>query len=51
MMIEILTAGARSGPRLPFADHFPGISDVEKALSDGYTTGSGMGLASVAANA
>jgi serine/threonine-protein kinase RsbT len=44
MTMEVLTAGARSGLRLTFADRGPGISDVEKALSDGFTTGSGMGL-------
>jgi serine/threonine-protein kinase RsbT len=44
MTIEVLTAGARSGLRLTFADRGPGIPDMEKALSDGFTTGSGMGL-------
>jgi serine/threonine-protein kinase RsbT len=44
MTIEILNSGARSGLRLTFEDHGPGIPDIEKALSDGYTTGSGMGL-------
>ena len=27
-----------------FEDHGPGISDLEKALTDGYTTGKGMGM-------
>ena len=27
-----------------FTDTGPGIADVEKALTDGYTTGSGLGL-------
>jgi serine/threonine-protein kinase RsbT len=35
--------GARS-VRLTFIDHGPGIPDVPAALSDGYTTGSGLGL-------
>lgn len=30
--------------RLVFADSGPGIGDIELAMSDGYTTGSGMGL-------
>lgn len=44
MAIEVITAGARSGLRLSFEDHGPGIPDIEQALKDGYTTGSGMGL-------
>ena len=34
----------RSGLRLVFEDHGPGIIDIKLALTDGYTTGSGMGL-------
>ena len=30
--------------RAVFTDAGPGIADVEKALTDGYTTGSGLGL-------
>jgi serine/threonine-protein kinase RsbT len=36
--------GSRHGLRLTFIDHGPGIPDVELALTDGYTTGSGLGL-------
>ena len=36
--------GAKSGLRLTFEDHGPGIADIEQALKDGFTTGSGMGL-------
>ena len=36
--------GARKGLRLTFEDHGPGIPDIEKALTDGYTTGKGMGM-------
>jgi serine/threonine-protein kinase RsbT len=32
------------GVRLTFADRGPGIADVKLALTDGYTTGSGLGL-------
>ncbi len=42
--MEILTDGIRKGLRLTFTDQGPGISDVERALSDGYTSGSGLGL-------
>ena len=34
----------RSGIRIVFADHGPGIADVDLALTDGYTTGGGLGL-------
>ena len=44
MTIEVLSVGARSGLRLTFEDHGPGIPDIEQALKDGFTTGSGMGL-------
>lgn len=44
MTIEELANGTRSGLRLIFEDQGPGIPDIEKALTDGFTTGSGMGL-------
>ena len=42
--LEILNDGLRRGLRLTFEDQGPGIPDVELALRDGYTTGSGLGL-------
>src|ERR1700748_3883077 len=42
--IEVLQNGIKSGLRLEFFDRGPGISDIEQALKDGYTTGGGMGL-------
>lgn len=44
MVLDLLEEGARRGIRLRFEDHGPGIADVERALTDGYTTGNGMGL-------
>lgn len=44
LCLEALQEGARRGLRLTFEDHGPGIADLELALKDGYTTGSGMGL-------
>jgi serine/threonine-protein kinase RsbT len=41
---ELLNNGSRHGLRLIFEDHGPGIPDIEQALRDGYTTGSGLGL-------
>lgn len=42
--LELLTEGVRTGLRITFEDHGPGIADIEQALSDGYTSGNGMGL-------
>jgi serine/threonine-protein kinase RsbT len=42
--LEGLVAAARHGLRLTFSDKGPGIADVELALKDGFTTGSGLGL-------
>jgi len=43
-LLETVHDGARRGLRLTFTDKGPGIADVARALSDGYTTGSGLGL-------
>ena len=42
--IEAVTNGARTGLRLTFEDQGPGIKDIELALRDGYTTGTGLGM-------
>ena len=42
--IETLEEGIRLGLRLVVEDNGPGISDIKLALTDGYTTGNGMGL-------
>ena len=44
MHVEMLQNGARRGVRLTFEDQGPGIPDIELALTDGYTSGSGLGL-------
>jgi serine/threonine-protein kinase RsbT len=44
MTIESLSNGAKSGLRLVFEDQGPGIPDIELALKDGFTSGSGLGL-------
>jgi serine/threonine-protein kinase RsbT len=36
--------GPRTGLRLTFEDRGPGIPDIDLALRDGFTTGSGLGL-------
>ena len=42
--IEMIHEGFRRGVRLTFEDQGPGIPNVELALRDGYTSGSGLGL-------
>lgn len=42
--LEALQEGPRRGLRLTFEDQGPGIPDIEKALTDGYTSGKGMGM-------
>lgn len=44
LTLEALQEGPRHGLRLVFEDEGPGIPDVQQALRDGFTTGSGMGL-------
>lgn len=43
-LIESLQDGIRKGVRLTFEDQGPGIEDLDKAMTDGWTSGSGMGL-------
>jgi serine/threonine-protein kinase RsbT len=40
----MLHNGVRCGLQLTFEDRGPGISDIELAMKDGYTTGGGLGL-------
>lgn len=42
--LDTLQEGIRRGLRATFTDRGPGIPDMELALTDGYTTGNGMGL-------
>src|SRR5690242_15658006 len=42
--LEALNDGARKGLRLIFEDRGPGIPDLQLAMKDGYTTGTGLGL-------
>lgn len=42
--LEMVSAGARRGLRLTFLDEGPGIKDVEQAMKDGFSTGTGLGL-------
>jgi len=44
MTVEVVSEDGRDGLRLVFEDTGPGIPNLELALTDGYSTGSGMGL-------
>jgi serine/threonine-protein kinase RsbT len=44
LRIECLQQSGRRGLKLTFIDQGPGIADLKLALTDGYTSGKGMGL-------
>jgi serine/threonine-protein kinase RsbT len=44
MLLETLVKNDHRGVRLTFEDSGPGIADLEQALTDGFTTGAGLGL-------
>lgn len=41
---QVLEEGGRTGLRLVFRDEGPGIPDINLALTDGWTSGNGLGL-------
>ena len=41
---EILDEGSRRGLRLTFEDQGPGIPNLELAMTDGWSSGTGLGL-------
>jgi serine/threonine-protein kinase RsbT len=44
MRWEVVDQGIKRGLRLTFQDQGPGIPDMNLALTDGWTSGGGMGL-------
>ena len=44
MDMEVVNTGPRNGVRLTFTDTGPGIPDINRAMTDGYTTGNGLGM-------
>jgi serine/threonine-protein kinase RsbT len=42
--IEIVSKGRDNGIRLTFADTGPGISNIDQAMKDGFSTGKSLGL-------
>ena len=41
---EVLSDGARRGLRLTFEDNGPGIPDLQRAMTNGWSSGNGLGL-------
>ena len=44
MRLQALNDGPRRGVKVIFVDSGPGISDIDLAMKDGYTTRGGLGL-------
>ena len=44
LLVESVRESTRHGLRLTFTDQGPGIADLDRAMTDGYTTGHGLGL-------
>jgi serine/threonine-protein kinase RsbT len=44
MTLEFVARDRRMGLRMIFEDRGPGIADLKLAMTDGYTTGSGLGM-------
>ncbi|MCW7538059.1 anti-sigma regulatory factor [Aquabacterium sp. A7-Y] len=44
MRWEVVGSDLRPGLRLHFEDQGPGIADLELALTDGWTSGNGLGM-------
>ena len=44
MTLQTVEDGRRNGLQLLFEDKGPGIANIQEALRDGFTTGSGLGL-------
>lgn len=44
MRLQTVTSNGRRGVRATFTDRGPGISDINQAMKDGFTTGNGLGM-------
>jgi serine/threonine-protein kinase RsbT len=44
MRWELLDDGRRKGLKLTFSDEGPGIADIEMAMTDGWSSGKGLGM-------
>jgi len=44
ILIEVVSKGRENGLRVVFTDSGPGITDINLAMKDGYSTGKSLGL-------
>jgi serine/threonine-protein kinase RsbT len=44
MCLQVVEHDTRQGLRVTFRDNGPGIPEIDLAMQDGYTTGTGMGI-------
>ena len=44
MTMQVLEDGLRRGVQLTFVDQGPGIPDLDRAMTDGWTSGNGLGM-------
>lgn len=44
VLLETVVRGREPGVQVIFEDKGPGITDIKKAMQDGYTTGKSMGM-------
>jgi len=44
LVYELILDGVKKGLRLTFTDNGPGIANIELAMMDGWTSGSGLGM-------
>lgn len=44
MLLEVVHNGPHQGIRLTFADQGPGIPNMDLAMTDGWTSGKGLGM-------
>jgi serine/threonine-protein kinase RsbT len=42
--LQVMRDGIKRGVRLTFVDRGPGIADIARAMTDGFTSGGGLGL-------
>ncbi len=42
--VATVSNGTRTGVRVSFVDHGPGIANLDLAMTDGYSSGTGLGL-------
>jgi serine/threonine-protein kinase RsbT len=41
---EVISVGTKRGVQLSFEDEGPGIPDIQRAMTNGWTSGTGLGL-------